>query len=85
MGPVRGMKRRKKAEKKVDQNVLAAAASLSSQPQPVDWWDDFSQRITGLGSNAVLKNWIDFIMHGDPLWEAVSFLGLIRWESSSQN
>ncbi|KAH0979780.1 hypothetical protein GBA52_006957 [Prunus armeniaca] len=47
MGPVRGMKRRKKAEKKVDQNVLAAAASLSSQPQPVDWWDDFSQRITG--------------------------------------
>lgn len=49
MGPIRGMKRRKKAEKKVDQNVLAAAAaaSLSSQSQPVDWWDDFSQRITG--------------------------------------
>ncbi|XP_038679238.1 protein ALP1-like isoform X1 [Tripterygium wilfordii] len=41
-------KRRKKAEKKVDQNVLAADASLQ-QPQlePLDWWDDFSNRITG--------------------------------------
>lgn len=54
MGPVRGMKRRKKTEKKVDQNVLAAAASLSSQPQPIDWWDDFSQRITGTNIPQVL-------------------------------
>lgn len=46
MGPIRGFKRKKKAEKKVDQNVFAAA-SLSSQPQPLDWWDEFSQRITG--------------------------------------
>lgn len=45
MGPIRGFKRKKKAEKKVDQNVLAAL--LRSQPQPLDWWDEFSQRITG--------------------------------------
>jgi len=58
MGPIRGFKRRKKAEKKVDQNVFdaasasASASALSSlQPQsqrPLDWWDDdFSKRITG--------------------------------------
>lgn len=60
MGPIRGLKRRKKAEKKVDQNVLAAAAasdgdadadadvdSLVVQPQPLDWWDNFSRRISG--------------------------------------
>lgn len=60
MGPIRGLKRRKKAEKKVDQNVLAAAAasdgdgdadadadSLVAQPQPLDWWDNFSRRISG--------------------------------------
>lgn len=61
MGPIRGLKRRKKAEKKVDQNVLAAAAAASDgdgdadadadslvvQPQPLDWWDNFSRRISG--------------------------------------
>ena len=46
MGPIRGFKRKKKVEKKVDQNVFASA-SLSSQLQPLDWWDEFSQRITG--------------------------------------
>lgn len=59
MGPIRGFKRRKKAEKKVDQNVFdaeaASASALSSlQPQsqrPLDWWDDdFSKRITGTHS-----------------------------------
>ncbi|KDP29865.1 hypothetical protein JCGZ_18440 [Jatropha curcas] len=50
MGPIRGFKRRKKAEKKVDQNVLAAAlSSLHPQSQqPLDWWDDFSKRITDI-------------------------------------
>ncbi|KAJ0101855.1 protein ALP1-like [Pistacia vera] len=48
MGPIRGLKKRKKAEKKVDQNVFASAASsLLSQPEPLDWWDDFSKRISG--------------------------------------
>ncbi|KAL5801524.1 hypothetical protein ACOSQ3_033156 [Xanthoceras sorbifolium] len=47
MGPIRGLKRRKKsAEKEVDQNVLVDA-SLVSQPQPLDWWDGFSRRISG--------------------------------------
>lgn len=61
MGPIRGFKRRKKAEKKVDQNVFdaasASASALSSlQPQsqrPLDWWDDdFSKRITGPSSES---------------------------------
>ncbi|XWS75009.1 hypothetical protein CRYUN_Cryun01aG0048200 [Craigia yunnanensis] len=53
MGPIRGFKRRKKAaDKKVfDQNVLPSSAtvasSLGSQPQPLDWWDEFSKRISG--------------------------------------
>ncbi|KAK9284071.1 hypothetical protein L1049_012331 [Liquidambar formosana] len=48
MGPTRGLKRRRKtAEKKVDQNALAAALLRSHQLQPLDWWDDFSKRITG--------------------------------------
>ncbi|XP_065869511.1 uncharacterized protein [Euphorbia lathyris] len=54
MVPIREFKRRKKAEKKVDQNVLTAAlSSLQPQPnQPLDWWDDFSTRITGPFSNS---------------------------------
>ncbi|XP_065869897.1 protein ALP1-like [Euphorbia lathyris] len=54
MVPIREFKRRKKAEKKVDQNVLTAAlSSLQPQPnQPLDWWDDFSTRITGPLSNS---------------------------------
>ncbi|XP_042968605.1 protein ALP1-like [Carya illinoinensis] len=56
MGPIRGFKRKKRAEKKVDQNVLAAL--LRSQPQPLDWWDDFSQRITGTLSQS--KNPVKF-------------------------
>ncbi|XWS56545.1 hypothetical protein CRYUN_Cryun09bG0094500 [Craigia yunnanensis] len=53
MGPIRGFKRRKKAadKKVVDQNVLPSSAtvasSLGSQPQPLDWWDEFSKRISG--------------------------------------
>ncbi|XP_010554594.1 PREDICTED: putative nuclease HARBI1 [Tarenaya hassleriana] len=51
MGPIKGIKKRKRvAEKKVDQNVLDAAAAASlrggSLP-PLDWWDEFSQRISG--------------------------------------
>ncbi|XWS66036.1 hypothetical protein CRYUN_Cryun05aG0165700 [Craigia yunnanensis] len=53
MGPIRGFKRRKKAadKKMVDHNVLPSSAtvasSLLSQPQPLDWWDEFSKRISG--------------------------------------
>ena len=52
MAPIRGLKRKKKSEKKVDQNVLVA--SLGSQLKPLDWWDDFSQRITGKYLSPVL-------------------------------
>ncbi|GMI80688.1 Harbinger family of plant transposase 1 [Hibiscus trionum] len=53
MGPIKGFKRRKKASDKkvVDQNVLPSSSttvpSLGSQPQPLDWWDEFSKRISG--------------------------------------
>lgn len=73
MGPIRGLKRRKKAEKKVDQNVLAAAAasdgdgdadadadSLVVQPQPLDWWDNFSRRISG---NRTFSLQCVYVMH----------------------
>lgn len=47
MGPIRGVKRRKNTEpKRLDQNVLAAA-TLSPQPEPLDWWEEFQQIITG--------------------------------------
>ncbi|KAJ9684182.1 hypothetical protein PVL29_016596 [Vitis rotundifolia] len=47
MGPSRGLKRKRKrkAEAKVEENGLAT--SPLSQPLPLDWWDDFSKRITG--------------------------------------
>ena len=48
MGPIRALMKRKKkkAEKKVDQNALVSVSS-GSQLRPLDWWDDFSLRITG--------------------------------------
>lgn len=42
MGPVRGYKKRKKIDKKVEHN-----ASASEQEESVDWWDEFSKRING--------------------------------------
>ncbi|RVW49419.1 hypothetical protein CK203_080218 [Vitis vinifera] len=51
MEPSRGLKRKRKrkrkrkAEAKVEENGLAT--SPLSQPLPLDWWDDFSKRITG--------------------------------------
>ncbi|KAE8717999.1 hypothetical protein F3Y22_tig00110020pilonHSYRG00423 [Hibiscus syriacus] len=53
MGPIKGFKRRRKtADKKVvDQSVLPPPStivpSLGYQPQPLDWWDEFSKRISG--------------------------------------
>lgn len=48
MGPIRGLKRRKKAEKGVDHN--GSITSIPTQLQPLDWWDDFSKRLTGKDS-----------------------------------
>lgn len=46
MGPIRGLKRRKKAEKGIDRN--GAHISPGNQAhQGLDWWEDFSKRITG--------------------------------------
>ncbi|KAF5959459.1 hypothetical protein HYC85_000668 [Camellia sinensis] len=48
MGPIRGLRRKRKIEKVVDQN--AALSSLPYQPESLDWWDHFSKRITGPSS-----------------------------------
>ncbi|KAK8967176.1 hypothetical protein KSP40_PGU000975 [Platanthera guangdongensis] len=42
MGPVRGSKRRKRAEKKVEARPSTAMGDHSR-----DWWDDFSRRMSG--------------------------------------
>ncbi|GAB2274318.1 hypothetical protein Dimus_039083 [Dionaea muscipula] len=46
MGPVRGVKKRRKTEKKFEQN--ASASGSSDKEEPADWWVDFSKRIHGL-------------------------------------
>lgn len=83
MGPIRGFKRRKKAEKKVDQNVLdSALASLQPQQpqQPLDWWDDFSRRITGTHS---IQFWVlhfttlSFVVYW--FWLILGMEALVVW------
>lgn len=48
MGPVRGIRKRKKAEKKGEEN--ASGSGSSEKEGPVDWWDEFSRRINGVQS-----------------------------------
>ena len=60
MGPIRGFKRRKKAadKKVVDQNGLPSSAtvapSLGPQPKSLDWWDEFSKRLSGIIDTNIL-------------------------------
>ncbi|KVI11978.1 hypothetical protein Ccrd_009595 [Cynara cardunculus var. scolymus] len=45
MGPIRGNKKKRKIELKIDnENVLASG---SSEEGSIDWWDEFSKRIAG--------------------------------------
>ncbi|XP_028759152.1 protein ALP1-like [Neltuma alba] len=46
MGSIRGIKKRKKAEGK-DEHDASETPLQFLQPQPLDWWQQFSQRITG--------------------------------------
>lgn len=46
MGPVRGLKKRKKPEKKHDENGSASELPAKEGP-PLDWWIEFSKRING--------------------------------------
>lgn len=49
MGPVRGFKKRKKAEKNKSHEDQNASGSGSSEKEgPLDWWDEFSKRINGM-------------------------------------
>lgn len=45
MGPIRGYKKKRKIEKKIEQIDLASG---SSEEGSVDWWDEFSKRIAGI-------------------------------------
>lgn len=45
MGPVRGLKKRKKAEKQYEEN--SSASDLMAKDGPLDWWIQFSKRISG--------------------------------------
>lgn len=47
MGPVRGIKKRRKTEKSYDNNNDSASGS-SEKEGVVDWWDEFSKKINGL-------------------------------------
>ncbi|XP_008794844.2 protein ALP1-like [Phoenix dactylifera] len=47
MGPVRGFKKRKRAEKKAAERYASAAERMDSGQEPGDWWDGFSGRIAG--------------------------------------
>lgn len=46
MGPIRGNKKKKKTDYKIE-NSENGLASGSSEEGSVDWWDDFSKRIAG--------------------------------------
>ncbi|XP_068311673.1 protein ALP1-like [Pyrus communis] len=46
MGPVRGIRKRKKADNKGEEN--ASGSGSSEKEGPVDWWDEFSRRINGV-------------------------------------
>ncbi|KAK6935916.1 Harbinger transposase-derived nuclease domain [Dillenia turbinata] len=48
MGPIRGFKRRKKSEKKVEQS--GSASGSSEKEASLDWWDEFSKKIDGPAS-----------------------------------
>ncbi|GMG98233.1 hypothetical protein Nepgr_000073 [Nepenthes gracilis] len=46
MGPVRGVKKRRRTEKNIEHNVSASGSSENEVSG--DWWVDFSKRINGL-------------------------------------
>ncbi|GAA0142969.1 hypothetical protein LIER_03753 [Lithospermum erythrorhizon] len=48
MAPIRGIKKRERVEKVVDQS-----SPLISQPGPFDFWDDFSRRLSGQSKDHV--------------------------------
>ncbi|KAK3004016.1 hypothetical protein RJ639_017991 [Escallonia herrerae] len=55
MAPVRGYKKKRKVEKRVEHKVFLASGS--SEDGSVDWWEDFSKRIPGMVcDNEVLGN-----------------------------
>ncbi|XP_016725311.1 protein ALP1-like [Gossypium hirsutum] len=46
MGPVRGLKKRRKIEKKHEENASAS----SEKERSIDWWDELSKKMNGLQS-----------------------------------
>ncbi|CAI0474986.1 unnamed protein product [Linum tenue] len=52
MGPIRGNRKRKRADKKAEENGYGSAASERS----LDWWDDFSRRLHEGGHQSPSKS-----------------------------
>ncbi|KAF3453824.1 hypothetical protein FNV43_RR04265 [Rhamnella rubrinervis] len=48
MGPIRGLRKRKKTEKKPEEN--ASGSGSSEKEGTVNWWDEFMKRISGIQS-----------------------------------
>lgn len=53
MGPIRGLKRKERADKDINEEEVQdnggpSLTSQPSQPQSFDWWDHFSKRLTGM-------------------------------------
>lgn len=46
MGPIRGLRKKKKLERKLDSN--GTASDSSEKDEAIDWWDDFSKRTNGI-------------------------------------
>lgn len=46
MGPIRGLRKKKKLERKLDCN--GTASDSSEKDDAIDWWDDFSKRTNGI-------------------------------------
>ncbi|TYH80853.1 hypothetical protein ES332_D03G160800v1 [Gossypium tomentosum] len=43
MGPARGLKKRRKVEKKPEENASAS----SEKERSIDWWDELSRKMNG--------------------------------------
>ncbi|TXG73999.1 hypothetical protein EZV62_002578 [Acer yangbiense] len=50
MAPIRGLKKRRKLDKKNEGNASGSASGSSEKEGSVDWWHDFYQRINGFQS-----------------------------------
>ncbi|KAA0067410.1 putative nuclease HARBI1 [Cucumis melo var. makuwa] len=62
MGPIRGLRKKKKLERKLNSN--GTASDSSKKDDAIDWWDDFSkrtnERIDGTTCIGRFDNYVSF-------------------------